>query len=403
MNSSSKPVFPPVPNTPVWDTEEGAGESIDLVSLVRSFLARWPLFFLAVFVGGAVFYTLSYLVTPEYESSAVFLPPTSRPPMSDNPFAALWNTGNTGTLYPGLLKSNSVVDIVLHDLGLQQQYKAKDIDEARKILRAHTHVSSDTAGFYTIAVDDPSPIRAKEIADKYLTALMQTNARLAVDQADQERMVYTRELSDAKDDLEKSEEALAHAQESSGVVSPQSQTQAGLAAINQLRAQITSYEVELASLRQGETDEAPSVVKLRSQIGVLQAQLDSMEKGTGGGAGAGLSAARAPQVNLQFLNLQREVQYQQSLYEILVKQFESTQLQATSTPGVQIVDYPELPLKKATPRRSLWALVGGALAFFAVIILVFAEDRYRVMREDPSRREDLASLAQAVRKPSWRL
>jgi capsule polysaccharide export protein KpsE/RkpR len=379
------------------------GPEIDLVPLLRSYLARWPLLFLSLFVGTALFYGLSYLMTPEYESTAVFLPPSNRSAMSDNPLAALWSTPNTGALYPGLLKSNSVVDVVLRDLNLDKQFKARDHEDARDILRKHTTVTNDTAGFYTLAVRDRDRLRAKEIADKYMEALAAVNKRLAVDQAAQEQSVYEQQLLDAKNSLEKAAEALAEMQESSGVVSPQSQTQAGMAAINELRAEITQRQVDLAAMRKQQTDESPSVVRMQAQIDALEAELATMERGKGGGAGAGLSAAQAPEANLEFMRLQRDVMYQQSLYEILTKQFESAQLQAISTPGVQIVDYPELPLRKATPRRAIWALVGGVLAFLGITAVIFMEDRYRVLKEDPKRRGDMAALANALKKPGWRV
>lgn len=402
MKPSGETVLPELPNTAVWNTDEGPGPSIDLVRVVQSFVGRWPLLLLLL-VGGAVFgYALSFLMKPQYESSAVFLPPQTHAPVSDNPLAALISTPNTGTLYPGLLKSNSVVDSVLHALNLEQVYKSKDLDDARKKLRSRTSVSSDTAGFYTLAVKDPEPARAKAIADNYMEALAAINHRLAMDQASQERAVYEQQLLDAKNELEKAEEVLAAKEKSSGVVSAQTQTLAGLQAINQLRAEITSREVDLAALRKAQTDESPAVVRMRAQIDELQAELTSMERGNGGGAGAGLSAARAPEANLEFMRLQRDVQYQQSLYEILVKQFESTQLEAISTPSVQVVDYPEMPLRKASPVRRLWAAIGGVLFLIGAVVLIFAKDRYRVMQEDPERKQELSSLAAAARRPSWR-
>jgi uncharacterized protein involved in exopolysaccharide biosynthesis len=400
MKPSRETVLPELPNTAVWNSEEGAGPPIELLPLVRSFAARWPLLLLAVFAGGAIAYGLSFLKTPEYESSAVFLPPQQQAAMSENPFGALLGKSNTGTEYPGLLKSNSVVDQVLHALDLERAYNAKDIERARKILRSQTNISTDTAGFYTVAVDDKDPARAKAIADMYLQALTQINARLSLDQANQERMIYERQLRDAKDQLEKAEENLAKEQESSGVVSAQTQTQAGLVAINQLRTEITQREVELAVLAKQQTEESPAVVRLRAQIAALQAELQSMEKGSGGGAGAGLSAARAPEANLRYLRLQREVLYQQTLFEILTKQFESTQLQANA-PGVQVVDYPEMPLRKASPRRLFWAIGGALLALLVTVAMIFVEDRYRVLQEDPERRQDLAALADAVKRPRW--
>lgn len=403
MSSPSKSVFPQVPESAVWNSEEGAGPPIELLPLVRSYVARWPILLLALVGGGVLCYALSYLVRPQFESSAVFLPPNTRPAMTDNPLAALWSQPNTGALYPGLLKSNSVVDMVLKNLNLQRVYHASDIEQARTILRNHTAISSDTAGFYTIAVTDPDPERAKAIVTQFMDGLAQINSRLALEQAHQERMVYEHELSDAKDQLGKAEEDLATMQKASGVVSALSQTQAGLTAINELRAQITARQVDLAAMRKAETDEAPALVKLMAQIGTLQAELRSMEKGSQGEAGAGLSAARAPEANLEFLRLQREVQYRQALYEIVTKQFESTQLQAISTPGVQIVDYPEMPLRKAKPRRSLWAGAGAAVSFLLALLAIFFEDRYRVIREDPARHAELVALSDAAKHPGLRI
>lgn len=403
MSSPSHSVFPPVPETAVWNTQEGAGQPIDLLPLLRSYIARWPLLLLSFLVGGVLFYALSYLQTPLFESTAVFLPPNNRPAMSDNPLSALWSAPNTGALYPGLLKSNSVVDMVLKSLNLASVYHTKDIEQARKILRSHTNVTSDAAGFYTLAVTDPNPERAKAIATQYLVGLEQINNRLALDQARQERMVYEHELSDAKDQLGLAEEELAAMQKSSGVVSAQSQTQAGLMVINDLRAEITAREVELASLRKAETDAAPAVVSLKAQVDALQSELAMMEKGKGGGAGAGLSAAQAPEANLEFLRMQREVQYRQALYEIVTKQFESAQLQAISTPGVQVVDYPETPLRKSKPRRAYWAIGGAVFCFFGALVVIFIEDRYRVLRKDPSRHADLVTLSEAAKHPGWRI
>jgi uncharacterized protein involved in exopolysaccharide biosynthesis len=264
-------------------------------------------------------------------------------------------------------------------------------------------VESDAAGFYTLSVTDPDPARAKAIASQFMQGLAEINTRLALDQARQQRVVFEHELSDAKNQLGKAEEDLAAMQKSSGVVSAQTQTLAGLMAINELRAQITAHQVDLAAMSKAETEQAPSVVKLQAQIDALKTELQSMEKSNQGEAGAGLSAARAPQANLQFLRLQREVQYQQALYEIVTKQFESTQLQAISTPGAQVVDYPEQPLRKATPKRAVWALAGAAASFIFALLAIFIEDRYRVIRRDPSRHAELVALSDAAKHPGLRI
>jgi|GEM_PF-1636736 len=401
MNSNPPPPDSIKNAAPVWD--ESPAPPIDLLPVLQSIISRWPLLIGSIVVGLLLAYAASFLVKPRFEATAVFLPPTQHSPVLDNPFAALW-TPPKSVLYPGLLASNSVVDDVIHQLDLERVFRAKGIESARKILRANTTVSSDAAEFYTIGVLDTDANRAKEIADAYLKALARVNTRLATDQAMQQSDVYEHQLQHEKSELENAEVELKQAQETRGVVSPQSQTQSGLGAIEQLRTQINNAQVSLSALLQGETEKAPEVVRLRSQIATLTAQKQRMESGAGGGAGAGISAAEAPQINLDFVRLQRNVQLHQAMFESITRQFESARLQeTTSAPGVQVVDYPELPTHKATPRRRMYALVGASLGFFLALVAVFVRDRYRVLETDPERADVLRTLHQSVTEPTWRL
>ena len=396
-----EPLLPPLPEGDVWNTSPGS--SIDLLSLAHSYVSRWPLFLLSVVVGAALAYVASFAVRPMFEAQAVFLPPPQHMNLSDNPLAALWNTGMSGGTFPGLIQSRSVEDSVIKGLQLQAIYKARDLDAARATLAGNTNVGSDSAGFYTLRVRDRDPQLAQQIAAAYLAALVDVNNRLAVDSATQQEIVFERELGREKDALGAAQEKLAQAQLASGVISPQSQTQEGLTAIDQLRVQIQAREVELSALRQSETDQAPDVRRLVSQIGTLKAQLGEMEKSSNGGAGAGLSARRAPMVNLEFQRLMRDVQYHQSLYDIVTRQFETANVQArTTTNAVQVVDYPEVPLHKATPKRRLWVIAGAGLSFFLAVISVFIADRGRVLAENPARYERMLAVRRAARQPLWR-
>ena len=402
VQSHSEPILPPLPESNVW--EEHPNGSIDLMGLAQSYVSRWPLLLLSLVAGGALAYVASFAMRPTFEAQAVFLPPPQRLNIADNPLAALWSPAMSGSTYPGLLQSRSVEDSVIKSLDLQRLYNTRDLDETRATLAGNTKVTSDVSGFYTLRVSDRDPQLAQKIAAAYLGALVDVNNRLAVDSATQQEIVFERELGRAKDALSAAQEKLAQAQLSSGVISPQSQTQEGLAAIDQLRVQIQSRDVELAALRQSETDQGPDVRRLVSQIATLQGQLSAMEKSGNGGAGAGLSARRAPVLNLEFQRLTSDVEYHQALYDIVTKQFETVNLQAhTASNNVQIVDSPEVPRKKAAPRRRLWAMGGAIGCFFATVLAVFLADRGRVLSADPVRHQRLLSVRQAVQRPVWKL
>ncbi|MEO7030702.1 MAG: GNVR domain-containing protein [Acidobacteriaceae bacterium] len=384
---------------PVWD--ESPAPPIDLLPLMRSILSRWPLLVGATLLGLVLAYGTSFLITPRFESKAVFLPPTQHNTMLDSPLAALW-VPSKSALYPGLLASDSVVDDVIRGLDLQKEFHSKDMEDARRKLRSDTSVSSDASDFYTVRVLNKDPNRAKQIVAAYLDALARIDTRLAVDQATQQRAIYGQQLQREKNELGDAENALKTAQEARGVVSPQLQTQAGLSAIDQLRAQIGADQVALSALLQARTESSPDVVRLRAQIAALTTQMARMSSGSGGSAGAGITASRAPGINLEFARLQREVQFHQAMFEIMTRQFESARVQQTSSAqGIQIVDYPEAPLHKATPQRRIYALVGALLGFLAAFAIIFIRDRYRALRSDPASAGVFQVLHESVTKPTW--
>jgi uncharacterized protein involved in exopolysaccharide biosynthesis len=388
---------------PVWEDQDAAGKPIDLVVVLSGLIRRWP-FIAAMGVGGGLLaFTVGLLLTPKFSSKAVFLPPVEHVSAMENPLAALVKTPST-SIYSGLLLSDTVLGDVVEHSNLRQVFKSKDDQEARDALRQITKVATDSSGFVSIEVTYKDPKLAQQIAANFLSALARLNDRMSISAAAQQRRLYETELQREKDELENAEVELEKAQEASGVTLPQTQTQAGLVAIDTLRAEIRVQQVRLTGLQQAQTDRAPDVVRLRSQIEALEAQLHRLESGTQGPAGGALTASRAPEVNLEFVRLEREVKYHQTLFDVMTKQFENAKLEETSSaPGVQVVDYPEVPLRKSWPNRSLFALVGGMAGVLFALLILFVLDRREALHADPARAADFLKLRHAIRDASIRL
>ena len=240
------------------------------------------------------------------------------------------------------------------------------------------------------------------MADAYMAALGRVNDRLVVDEASQRRKVFQLEVQKEENDLENAEVDLKKAQEASGVISPLAQTEAGLKSIDTVRAQIRVQEVMLASLLQGQTEQSAAVVRARSELRALQGQLQRLESG-GAVAGAGLTAAHAPEVNLEFVRLERRVKFHQVLLETMMRQFETAkQEETTAAAGVQVVDYPETPLTKSAPNRTLIALAGGVFGVLFGLALVLARNRWTFLHTDPERAQSMIELQVAVRQSTFR-
>lgn len=388
---------------PVWEQEEAAGSTIDLSAAVTHLLSRWPLFSAGAIGGLVIGFLVSFAFRPQFTSRAVFLPPSQRITSMDNPLAMLWKAPSTA-IYPGLLASDSVLNDVIGRGDLQRVFQAKDIEKARTMLRANTHVSSDTAGFVTLEVSNHDAQLAQRIANDYLAALSKLNDRLAESSASQQRLLYQNELQAEKNKLEEAEVELKRLQESSGVISAQSQTQAGLVTIDQLRGEIRLQQVNLAALLQGQTENSADVMRARSQLATLESQLRTLERGNASSAeGAGLAIAKAPSINLEFVRLEREVKYHQMLLDAMSKQYENARLEERSeAPGVQIVDFPEVPLSKSWPSRRLFAAAGAIIGLMLSLAAIFFRSRLKQVKAAGNHQPVLTGLRTAVRHPSFR-
>ena len=381
--------------TSFWNDPEAEGSPVDVFSFLAIFLRRWPFLLLLAALSCALAVGLSFLVRPQFTSHAVFLPPT--PPSNSDSTLALILRPPSSSIYLGLLVSDSVLTDVIERTDLQRIYGARDIDMARQSLRSAITVTSDASGFVSLQVTDKSPQLAQVIATNFLGALSRLNDRLAVSEAAQRRLIFQSELEHAKNDLEASEVALKQAQEKSGVVSPEAQIRSGLSAIDVSRAQIRGMQVALSALLQGQTEQSPEVKRARSEIATEEGQLVRLENASGGAQGAGLSAVQAPAVALKFVQLEREVKYNQVLFDVMAKQYENAKLQESSAaPGVQVVDLPQVPLHKSKPSRMLFAVAGFCAGLFLGLIIVFVRNRLHVLRKDPARARSLETLASAI-------
>lgn len=387
---------PSADQPPFWEAPHTVEKPIDLLRFLGIFISRWPFLVGMGLLGLLVALAVSFALTPRFTAQAVFLPPVQKHTATENPLS-LFIKAPSSAVYTGLLSSDSILGDVVRSSGLEATFKAKDLQQARVTLKGITQVSTNSDDFVTIRVTHQDALLAQNIASSYLRALQRLETRLSVDQAAQQRAEYQTQLDEEKDALAGAEIALEKAQEASGVVLPQNQTLSGLSAIDSLRTGVRASQVALASLLQSRTEQAPEVVRLRSQIVAQQAQLGRLESNAASAPGGGLTAGQAPAVNLKFVQLEREVKYHQVLFDVMVREFQTARVQETSSaPGVQIVDYPELPLRKSWPNRTLFSLAGTVAGLVLGLIITFAKDRLRVLRADPEHIQSLQSF-----RDSW--
>jgi uncharacterized protein involved in exopolysaccharide biosynthesis len=183
-------------------------------------------------------------------------------------------------------------------------------------------------------------------------------------------------------------------QQRTGLVQLNSQMDAAVRSVTQLRAELTAREVRLETLLAGATEQNPDVVRLRVELTSLRAQIRKAETGSAGSSGVPrLGPGNAPAAGLEYLRSLREFQYHESLYETLSKQYEAARLdEAKEAPLVQVVDA-AIPPEHRNPKRRGWILFSGAasLGLFGACLAVI-----RHLLAAPANREKLLGIRRAL-------
>ena len=226
-----------------------------------------------------------------------------------------------------LLTSRPVADAIIQKFGLAEVYHAKDMTEARKKLAGYTEVTSEKNGFIAVSVTDKDKKRVAEMANAYTDELRILTKTLAVTEASQRRLFYEEQLKQAKEALVAAELAFQQVQQQKGLVQLDAQAKAmieGLAAPSRTGRSQASRGAGAALLFDG--------AKSRRAIGGegnwprFRPRKARLEQSNHSPGIAGLGLGNVPAAGLEYLRASHELQYQQALYDMLMKQYDAAKL-----------------------------------------------------------------------------
>ncbi len=282
---------------------------------------------------------------------------------------------NPADLYVGVLQSRSVTDRLIEQFHLQAQWHEKTMEDTRKKLAKYVQFEVNKNGLIVIMVKDHNAQQAGDMANFFVDALNGMDARLAIGEAAQRRLFFERQLAEEKDALAKAEEDLKRVQQKTGLLTLNGQTDLAVRSVAQMRAEISTKEVELRGLRTYDSDENPDVMRAQNELGTLQGQLRTLEDNEAKLAPGDtqIAANQVPAGSLEYARSLREVRYHDTLIDLLSRQYEAARIdEAKSAPIIQVVDRAVTPDKRSGPPRVLIILGCGLLGFLAACSWVFS-------------------------------
>ncbi|MEN9418886.1 MAG: hypothetical protein RI988_2506 [Pseudomonadota bacterium] len=347
---------------------------------------------------GVVALGIAFVVPPVFTSRTVIVPPQqqqSSAAMALQSLGALAGAAgaaagvrNSADQYVALLQSHTVQDSLIERFELRKVYDVEFKMQARQALIENSRISAGRRdNFITIEVEDEDPQRATDLANAYVEELRKLTARLALTEAQQRRQFFEGQLQATRERMSASQKALMASGYSEGSI--RAEPRASAEAFAKLRAEATAVEVRLQALRSYLSDNAPEVKIAASQLAALRGQLARSEAGSAQG-----------QAN--YIDAYREFKYQETLFELLSRQFEVARLDESREGGLlQVVDPAKRPEKKSKPRRAVIAVMATLVAFLLLAGWVMGRVVVSSMRRDAEVAEKLERLGTALRlRPS---
>ncbi|HLP97409.1 MAG TPA: GNVR domain-containing protein [Sideroxyarcus sp.] len=361
-------------------------DGIELLGLLLV-IAREQRMILRATLAAAFLGSIVALVLPSvYSARAVILPPqedhSGLNPLAVNALAMLSSAGsssglggaigleNPADMYIGMLKSRSVADALIDRFKLQTLYGTGTLAETREELEKQVSVTNGTYGLITVVFEDADAQRAADIANAYVEELEKLTRRIAVTEAAQRRLFIEQQIRQTQEKLAQAENALKQTQEQTGVIDLDSQGKAIIEALVDLRAQAAAKEVQIATLKSFATARNPDLIRARQELEGLKAQIGKFEHG--GIAGNGdimVATGKMPEAGLEYLRKLRDMKYQQAVYEMLAKQYESARVdEMRNSVVIQVVDPAVAPDEETGPRRNLIVLLATVFALILAVM-----------------------------------
>ena len=343
--------------------------------------------------GTALGLAVALLLTPIYTAKTTLLPPQQNQGGSSAMLAslgALAATAGVGgalkapeELYVGLLKTDSIANALIERFKLKERYEKSTLDDTRRSLASNTQINADRKStLISVAVDDWDPVFSAQLANAYAEELRLLMTRIAVTEAQQRRLFFEQQMEKAKTDFIRAELAVKQAQDKSGLISLDAQTQSTIGAAAQVRGQIVAREVQLQATRPYAGPENPELKRLLSELGSLRAQLAKIE---GGGADVPASGGKDSAESLGNVRIFRELKYQEGIYTAMLQQFQLAKAdEAREAPLVQQVDIGLPPERKSKPKRAVIVLAALFAGMVLGLMIAFWRRAAHRAKQDPS-------------------
>ena len=271
--------------------------------------------------------------------------------------------------FASMLESDRISDAIIDRFKLMTVYDVKYRLDMYKVLDQLVDIQvGKKDGIISITVTDKIPKRAAEIANAYIDELEKLSSEMSMSGGGKNKQFLEKRLVQVRADLANAEEGLKRFQSSNKTIDVTEQAKATIAGVAELQARLVLQEVTLAGLNRKYTENSQEVKDAKAAITRIKASIAQLEGSAKGGAIP--TVGSMPEMGQEYVRLLREFKLQETLVELLTKQYELAKYsEAKDVSNISVIQSASPSDKKSKPKRSLIVVFSTIAGFFRISIL----------------------------------
>jgi len=267
-------------------------------------------------------------------------------------------------LWADMASSYGIADSIIERFNLKELYGRRTIEDTRKSYFSHLFVKPTGAGILRIGYEARDPQLSAQITNAIVELIDRTLQRVRIVSAKRLREFVAERLAQCKSELTTAAQNLAEFQMKHKTVSIEDQAKVALENIAQLYAQLTIYDVQLKALKLAGIKYSPEIAQIQAQMDGIRQKIRQLES-KGDDIFPGIQ--KYPDLYMKYMNLYREYQTQEIIYQYLKQQYEQARInEQRMIKTLHLISKATPPDKKVRPKKSIM----GISAFFGVFIVL---------------------------------
>lgn len=285
-----------------------------------------------------------------------------------------------------ILNSIDLKDKLIEEFNLAEVY-GTDIKEALyEKLKGLVEIEAVREGGFgfnpivsiKLAVIDEEPERALAMNEFMLAELRDKMEAINKEASVQNLLIIEDRFEENKENLAEAETRLNEFQNKYGILEVDSQLEALINSLSQVKGKIVQTEIELEVMGKRLDQNSNQYKQKLQELEALKSSYNELirkSENVESISDAFYPLFDMPDLYLRYARLYRDVEIQNTIYELIIPQLEQQKLYlANNSSGVRVVDSPTLPTYKHSPKRAFIVLGGLFFSIFLSIFMVFIRE-----------------------------